>query len=160
MSTVLLLLSLVVFIPMITVFVRRLHDVGRSGWWWLIAFVPFGGLVLLVFLLLDSTPGPNHWGPPPVGSSYADPRSWRIFYAAQAPAGPPAGWGSPGAQVPGWGTPPQASWASPAYGQPPVPPPAWQTPATPQGAWPTQPRPARLAVAFDRWVGRATAQLA
>jgi uncharacterized membrane protein YhaH (DUF805 family) len=51
-------------IPGIAVFVRRLHDTDKSGWWWLLGFVPFGGLVLLVFSLLDSGPE-NRYGPSP-----------------------------------------------------------------------------------------------
>ena len=43
---------------------RRLHDSDKSGWWYLLAFVPFGGLVVLVFTLLPGTPGPNRYGPP------------------------------------------------------------------------------------------------
>jgi uncharacterized membrane protein YhaH (DUF805 family) len=42
--------------------VRRLHDLDRSGFWYLIALVPFGGIVLLVFTLLEGTPGPNRFG--------------------------------------------------------------------------------------------------
>ena len=53
-------------IPSIAVGVRRLHDTDRSGWWLLIALVPFiGGLVLLIFFLLDGTSGPNRFGPDP-----------------------------------------------------------------------------------------------
>ncbi len=49
------LYSLAVLIPGIAVSVRRLHDIGKSGWWMLIAFVPvIGIIVLLVFMLLDS----------------------------------------------------------------------------------------------------------
>jgi uncharacterized membrane protein YhaH (DUF805 family) len=61
---------LAVFIPSIAVAVRRLHDSGKSGWWILIVFVPLvGGLILLVFTLLDSTPGDNQYGPNPKGVS-------------------------------------------------------------------------------------------
>jgi uncharacterized membrane protein YhaH (DUF805 family) len=42
--------------------VRRLHDTNRSGFWYLIVLVPFGGLVMLVFSLLEGTPGPNRFG--------------------------------------------------------------------------------------------------
>ena len=42
--------------------VRRLHDTDRSGFWYLIALVPFGGIVLLVFTLLEGTTGPNRYG--------------------------------------------------------------------------------------------------
>jgi len=60
--------SLAVLIPTIAVAMRRLHDTDRSGWWLLLAFVPLiGGLVLLVFLVLDGTPGSNRFGPSPKG---------------------------------------------------------------------------------------------
>jgi len=60
------LYSLAVLIPSIAVSVRRLHDTGRSGWWLLIALVPIVGvIVLLVFMLLDSQPGDNGYGPNP-----------------------------------------------------------------------------------------------
>ena len=42
--------------------VRRLHDSDKSGFWYLNAFVPFGGIVLLVFTLLEGTPGQNRFG--------------------------------------------------------------------------------------------------
>jgi uncharacterized membrane protein YhaH (DUF805 family) len=45
-----------------TLFVRRLHDTDRSGWWWLIGLVPYvGAVVLLIFALLKGTPGPNRY---------------------------------------------------------------------------------------------------
>ncbi|MBD9483163.1 DUF805 domain-containing protein [Pseudomonas sp. PDM14] len=60
------LYALAVLLPSIGVTIRRLHDTNRSGWWCLIAFVPLiGGIVLLVFMLLDSTPGDNQYGPNP-----------------------------------------------------------------------------------------------
>lgn len=44
--------------------IRRLHDIDRSGWWVLIGLVPFvGGIVLLIFSLLEGTPGPNRFQP-------------------------------------------------------------------------------------------------
>jgi uncharacterized membrane protein YhaH (DUF805 family) len=57
------LYSLAVFLPGLAVTVRRLHDTDRSGWWVLIALVPFvGGIVLLVLLVLEGTRGPNRHG--------------------------------------------------------------------------------------------------
>jgi len=57
---------LALLIPGIAVAVRRLHDTGRSGWWILIGLVPFvGGIVLIVFLVQDSTPGENQFGKNP-----------------------------------------------------------------------------------------------
>jgi uncharacterized membrane protein YhaH (DUF805 family) len=43
--------------------VRRLHDTDRTGWWVLIALVPIGSIALLVFTLLEGTPGPNRYQP-------------------------------------------------------------------------------------------------
>src|ERR1700681_4390127 len=58
--------TLAVLTPGIAVSVRRLHDTGRSGWWLLIVLVPLiGAIVLLVFMLLDSQPGTNAYGPNP-----------------------------------------------------------------------------------------------
>ena len=56
--------ALILFFPQLALSIRRLHDTDKSGWWYLIALVPFGGLVLLVFFLLPGTPGPNRWGAP------------------------------------------------------------------------------------------------
>lgn len=63
------LYGLATLLPSFAVLVRRLHDTGRSGWWMLIAFVPVIGLLLPLFLLQDSTPGPNEYGESPKGSN-------------------------------------------------------------------------------------------
>ena len=56
--------GLALIIPSIAVTIRRLHDTDKSGWWILIALVPFvGGIILLVFMCIDSTRGTNQWGP-------------------------------------------------------------------------------------------------
>lgn len=60
------LYSLAVLIPSIAVTIRRLHDTGRTGWWFLIIFIPLiGAIVLLVFMVLDSEQGSNAYGPNP-----------------------------------------------------------------------------------------------
>ena len=60
--------NLAVIIPGLAVSARRLHDIGKSGWWLLIGLVPFvGWIVLLVFCCLDSLPGENQYGPNPKG---------------------------------------------------------------------------------------------
>jgi uncharacterized membrane protein YhaH (DUF805 family) len=41
--------------------VRRLHDTGRTGWWWIGIIPIIGGIVLLVFDCLPGTPGPNKY---------------------------------------------------------------------------------------------------
>ena len=63
------LYSLAVLLPGIAVTVRRLHDTDRSGWWLLIGLIPvIGAIVLFVFVVGDSTPGENQYGPNPKGS--------------------------------------------------------------------------------------------
>ena len=58
--------SLALLIPGIAVAIRRLHDTGRSGWWILIGLVPFvGGIILIVFMVQDGTPGENEFGKNP-----------------------------------------------------------------------------------------------
>lgn len=62
------LFNLAVIIPSIAVGIRRLHDIGKSGWWLLIGLVPFIGIIILfVFFLMDSQPGPNQYGANPKG---------------------------------------------------------------------------------------------
>ncbi len=52
-----------ILLPMLSIGARRLHDTDRSGWWWLINFLPIiGWIVLLVFWVLPSTPGQNRFG--------------------------------------------------------------------------------------------------
>jgi uncharacterized membrane protein YhaH (DUF805 family) len=61
------LLWLATIVPLIAVTVRRLHDCNQSGWLYLLALVPMGGLVILVFALLPGTPQDNLYGPVPTG---------------------------------------------------------------------------------------------
>ena len=84
------LISLVLLLPSLAMGVRRLHDVGRSGFWLLIALVPVAGLiVLIVFWVQRGESGANAYGPPPaesvgpnqVGTSASPP---------PIPAAPPA----------------------------------------------------------------------
>ena len=50
--------------PAISVLVRRLHDTGRSGWWYWIALIPYiGGIVIFIFTLLSSQDRDNEYGP-------------------------------------------------------------------------------------------------
>jgi uncharacterized membrane protein YhaH (DUF805 family) len=90
------ILALATFIPSLAVGVRRLHDTERSGWWMLLPIVPYAvsfamlfsgnlpmagiaamvalgcAIVLLVFMVLDGTKGPNKYGPDPKGGVDAD----------------------------------------------------------------------------------------
>lgn len=59
--------SLATFLPGISVWVRRLHDVNRSGWWMLLIIIPlFGWLILLYWALSKGDTGPNRFGPDPI----------------------------------------------------------------------------------------------
>ena len=84
---------LAVLVPQLALAVRRLHDVGKSGWWLLfplpgatiagfaafnqsyeLAFVgaglaAIGGIALFVFSVMDSQPGSNQYGDNPKGNS-------------------------------------------------------------------------------------------
>ena len=58
--------ALGVLLPSIAVGARRFHDIGKSGWWLLIGLIPLiGGLILIIFFVLDSNPGDNKYGPNP-----------------------------------------------------------------------------------------------
>ena len=60
--------ALAVFLPSLSLLIRRLHDTNRSGWWVLIGLIPLAGaIVLFVFALFDSDPGENRFGPSPKG---------------------------------------------------------------------------------------------
>ncbi|WP_159017062.1 DUF805 domain-containing protein [Cognatiluteimonas profundi] len=58
--------SLAVLVPSIAVGARRLHDLDKSGWWQLIAFVPIiGWIVLIVWAASAGQAGSNRFGPDP-----------------------------------------------------------------------------------------------
>lgn len=59
------LVYLVYLLPLLAVSVRRLHDTDRSGWWVLLGITGIGGLVLLVFFVLEGTKGENRFGDDP-----------------------------------------------------------------------------------------------
>lgn len=70
------LYGLATFLPVLAVAVRRLHDTGKSGWWYLLSFIPLGSLILLIFFVLDSQPGANKWGPNPKGLEGGSAAAW------------------------------------------------------------------------------------
>lgn len=70
-----MLFALASFIPALAVAVRRLHDQDRSGWFILLYFIPYvGPIVILVFMCLEGTKGPNRFGHDP-----KDPSSAGVF---------------------------------------------------------------------------------
>ncbi|EAQ14489.1 uncharacterized membrane protein YhaH (DUF805 family) [Maritimibacter alkaliphilus HTCC2654] len=62
--------TLITLIPAIAVTARRLHDVGRSGWWQLLFLLPvIGFLVILFWAVQKGTDGPNEYGRDPLGGT-------------------------------------------------------------------------------------------
>jgi len=60
------LYTLAVLIPSLAVCVRRLHDIGKSGWNLLLGLIPLiGGIILIVWYCQDSEAGENKWGANP-----------------------------------------------------------------------------------------------
>lgn len=58
---------LITIVPTLAVTVRRFHDAGYTGWLWFLNLVPsIGSIVVLVFMVLPSTPGDNQFGLAPV----------------------------------------------------------------------------------------------
>jgi len=54
-------------LPSIAVGVRRLHDMGKSGWWWLISLVPLVGVIILLIMCAQrGNYGDNEYGPDPM----------------------------------------------------------------------------------------------
>ena len=65
-AIILSVIGLILFIPMLAAWVRRLHDVGKSGHLlWLILLCGVGGLVPLIMCISDGQPGENQYGPNP-----------------------------------------------------------------------------------------------
>jgi uncharacterized membrane protein YhaH (DUF805 family) len=57
---------LAVLVPGFAVAVRRLHDLGKSGWWWFVNLIPFvGSIWFIVLMVTDGQPAENKYGPNP-----------------------------------------------------------------------------------------------
>jgi|SRR6267142_2765103 len=62
------IVGLGLFLPGLAVGIRRLHDLDKSGWWWLLIFIPLvGAIILIVWACTRGTMGPNRFGPDPLG---------------------------------------------------------------------------------------------
>lgn len=59
---------LIMLVPNLSVSVRRLHDIGKSGWYMFLSLIPLiGSLLLLVWSFMDSEPDENQYGENPKG---------------------------------------------------------------------------------------------
>lgn len=59
------LFSLATLLPSIAVGARRLHDIGKSGWWQLIGLIPLIGWLVLIYWAVQPSEGDNAFGPAP-----------------------------------------------------------------------------------------------
>ena len=57
--------SIALLLPTLGVCVRRLHDVGKSGWWYFLNFVCCVGSLYLLYLYIQDSEGDNEYGPRP-----------------------------------------------------------------------------------------------
>ena len=63
------IVTLGLLIPSLAVSVRRLHDKNLSGWWFLLALIPFfGGIALLIIFCMRGTVGENRFGDDPLAN--------------------------------------------------------------------------------------------
>jgi uncharacterized membrane protein YhaH (DUF805 family) len=61
------LFGLAVILPGLAVTFRRLHDLDRSAWWFLIVFIPIvGWIILIIWYCARGTVGQNRFGPDPL----------------------------------------------------------------------------------------------
>lgn len=87
------LYGLAMIVPGLTVAIRRLHDTNKSGWMLLLCLIPLiGSIIVLVFMILDSQPGANQYGPNPKegqGSAGVTPPALPETPTQPAPPTPP-----------------------------------------------------------------------
>ena len=59
--------SLAILLPQLGLGVRRLHDINKSGWYWLIGLIPIvGWIILIVWWAKQGDTTDNQYGPVPV----------------------------------------------------------------------------------------------
>jgi uncharacterized membrane protein YhaH (DUF805 family) len=58
--------ALVLLLPNISISIRRLHDIDRTGWWFLLVLTIIGSILLIVWACFKGTSGPNTYGPDPL----------------------------------------------------------------------------------------------
>ena len=57
--------SLATLVPQIAITIRRLHDIGKSGWFYLWMLLPLAGPIIILIQLLKDSSDANQWGPNP-----------------------------------------------------------------------------------------------
>lgn len=56
---------LAMLLPSLAIAVRRLHDIGKSGWFILMGLIPLVGFIILIVFYVQPSEGPNQFGPGP-----------------------------------------------------------------------------------------------
>jgi uncharacterized membrane protein YhaH (DUF805 family) len=64
-----MLVNLGLLLPSLAAGTRRLHDMGKSGWFQLVWLVPFIGWAVMIYWLVQATAGPNEYGTGPDAAS-------------------------------------------------------------------------------------------
>lgn len=60
------IILLIILLPSLAAFSRRMHDINKSGWWFLLYFTGIGGIILFIFLVTEGDKGDNNYGPNPL----------------------------------------------------------------------------------------------
>ena len=60
-----MLVNLALLLPSLAVGARRLHDMGKSGWFQLLWFIPVLGWAVMIYFLVQPSVGPNEYGEGP-----------------------------------------------------------------------------------------------
>lgn len=135
--------SLAVLVPGLALSVRRMHDLGKSGWNILWSLIPCVGWALMLYwCCLEGQAGPNQYGPDPKGNSFGKQHFGnRPQQGWQQQRQPQQGWAQQQRQ-PQQGWPQQPQQPQQGWPQPPQQPQqGWpQQPQQPQQGWPQQPQ--------------------
>jgi uncharacterized membrane protein YhaH (DUF805 family) len=63
--------NVILFLPSMTVWIRRMHDIEKSGWWFLIAFTIIGVIPLVIWTARKGSAGTNRYGDDPLAMPVA-----------------------------------------------------------------------------------------
>lgn len=59
------IVSLAILLPNLSISIRRLHDIGKPWYWYLLGLIPFAGFIIMIVLYTKDSDGTNQWGPGP-----------------------------------------------------------------------------------------------
>ena len=71
-ETVYMLAALGLLLPSLGAGARRLHDIGKSGWWLLLGLIPLLGFLVLLYFFCQPSRESNQWGAGPAGAAAAE----------------------------------------------------------------------------------------